>query len=155
MHRLLIPTAVAVGALLVSGLATPVGVQAHDGATGVVKERMDMMKSFSAELKAVARMFKGETAYDPVAVAAAARRIEAHSGAQLLRMFPEGSDDPPSKASDEIWTHWAEFEAKADDLGTRASALAAVADAGPDAARRAFGELAGTCKACHLDFEVD
>lgn len=156
MRRFLIPTVSAgLCALFVLGLAQAPTVQAHDGATGVVKERMELMKALGGEMKKLAAMFKGDTPYDAAAVAATARRIEDHSGGHLLEMFPEGSAGGPSEAADNIWRHWPEFEARADELGTQASALTAVADAGEAEARLAFGRLAGTCKACHQDFKSD
>lgn len=156
MRRFLIPAALAAaGALLVVASMRAPAVQAHAGATGVVKERMEMMKALGGEMKTLAAMFRGDAEYDPQAVAASARRIEDHSGGHLLELFPEGSTGDPSEAADDIWRHWPEFEALADELGTRASALAAVADTGPDQAKAAFGRLASSCKACHQDFKED
>ena len=86
---------------------------------------------------------------------AVAARIERRSGGDMLELFPEGSSGHPSEAKQDIWRHWPEFEAKADELATRASVLAAVADAGKGDARAAFGRLAGTRKACHQDFKED
>ena len=156
MRRFLIPTVSAgLCALLVFGLLPASVVQAHSGATVVVKERMDLMKALGGEMKKLAAMFNGETPFDPAEIAAAASRIEDHSGGHMLRLFPEGSTDHPSEAKADIWRHWPEFEAKADDLGTRASVLAAVADTGEAESRVAFGRLANTCKACHQDFKSD
>ncbi|MDF1793561.1 MAG: cytochrome c [Thalassobaculaceae bacterium] len=155
MSRSLIAVTLVLVAILAYGLQGGAVVEAHSGATGVVKERMDLMKALGGELKALAQMFKGETEFDPVVVEAKARAIEARASSAITSLFPDGSGGAPSKASAEIWSHWPEFEAKADELGTQASALAAVADAGPDAARRAFGKLAGACKSCHQDFEDD
>ena len=156
MRRFLIPTVSAgLCALLVLCLLQAPTVQAHSGATGVVKERMALMKRIGGEMKKIAAMFKGDAAYDPGEIAAAARRIEDGSGGHMLRLFPEGSTGHPSEAKDGIWRHWPEFETRADELGTEASALAAVADTGEAEARTAFGRLAKTCKACHQDFKSD
>lgn len=143
------------GASLLAGIGRPTPVDAHSGATGIVKERMELMKGLGDELKGLARVFKGEEAYDAARVAAAARRIEEGSGDHMLRLFPAGSTQHPSEARNAIWRDWAEFEAAAEDLGTRAAALAAVAGDGPDAARTAFAALAQSCKACHRDFKAD
>ncbi|WP_281685101.1 c-type cytochrome [Thalassobaculum salexigens] len=142
-------------ALFAAALVPAPSVQAHDGATGIVKERMDLMKALGDDVKRLARMFKGETSYDPEAISAVAARIERRSGGDMLELFPEGSSGHPSEAKQDIWRHWPEFEAKADELATRASVLAAVADAGKGDARAAFGRLAGTRKACHQDFKED
>lgn len=155
LRVLMIATGVVFGASLLAGIGRPTPVDAHSGATGIVKERMDLMKGLGDELKGLARVFKGEEAYDAARVAAAARRIEEGSGDHMLRLFPAGSTQHPSEARNAIWRDWAEFEAAAEDLGTRAAALAAVAGNGPDAARTAFAALAQSCKACHQDFKAD
>lgn len=156
MRRILILTAsLSLCALIGVDLAGASCAYAHDGATGVVKERMERMKSLGREVKTLARMFKGGEPYHPAMVAASAKRIEGHAGGRMLRLFPVGSNGHPSEAKEDIWRHWPDFEAKADALGTQASALAAVADAGPDAAAATFGRLVGTCKACHQGFKAD
>ena len=156
MRHSLIPCLLSVAAVMsVADLPGGAAVQAHSNATGVVKERMDLMKSLGGEVKELARMFKGETPYDPRAVAASAKRIENLSGGHMLRLFPDGSTDAPSEAKADIWRHWPEFEAQADDLGTRASILAVFADQGEDQARLAFGRVVDACKSCHQDFKQD
>ena len=156
MRRLLIPAVfTTLCALFVLEMTQAPAVQAHSEATGVVKERMDLMKALGDEVKKLAKMFKGEVPYDAATVAASAARVEDHAGGRMLRLFPEGSTGHPSEAKDDIWRHWPDFEAKADDLGTQASALAAAADGGSDEAKEAFGRLVGTCKACHQDFKSD
>lgn len=128
-------------ALFAAALVPAPSVQAHAGATGIVKERMDLMKALGGDVKRLARMFEGETSYDSEEVSAAAARIDSRAGGDMLELFPEGSSGHPSEATEHIWRHWPEFEAKADELATRASVLAAVADAGKGDARAAFGRL--------------
>ena len=64
---------------------------AHSGATGVVKERMQLMKDIARDTKALGLAFKGTTPYDPVEIAAAAERISEHAGDRLTALFPAGS----------------------------------------------------------------
>ena len=74
--------------LLAAGFALPSGLLAHTGATGVVKERMELMKSVGAAMKVLAKMFKGEEAYDPDAVRKAATQIQGHGGQAITKLFP-------------------------------------------------------------------
>ena len=133
--------------------ATATAVLGHSGATGIVKERMDLMKDVGAQMKAVGKMIEGETAFDPVGAASAARRIADHSRG-VLAMFPEGSNDPPSEALPVIWEEWADFAQLVSDMETRAGALAESAEDAKDAdaIRPQFAALGKTCSACHDDF---
>ena len=59
---------------------------AHDGATGVIKQRMDMMGEIAKAMKSIGQMIKGEQAYNSEVATAAAREIEKHSEG-LLQLF--------------------------------------------------------------------
>jgi len=102
-------------------------VSAHTGATGVVKERMDLMKALGDAMKQLNAMFANEAPYDAEKVKLAAGVIEKHAGDQMTRLFPEGPVEHPSEALPVIWKSWAEFEDWADQLRTYAVALAAAA----------------------------
>ena len=65
------------------------------------------------------------------------------------RLFPEGTNDDPSEAKDEIWSDWERFQEISLDLEMTAGMLASTAAEGMDAAKAPFIEMAGTCKACH------
>ena len=107
---------------------TPVAnVLAHGGATGVVKERMELMKEMKESMKDLSSMFKGEVTYDPALVKQASEVLQATSGEELTRLFPENSLHDPSEAKPEIWTKWKRFQSMADDLNTYSAALAEAA----------------------------
>lgn len=132
---------------------------AHQGATGVVKERMDQMGGVAKAMKALGAMFKGEQPYDAEAARALSSTIAASSGSELSVLFPKHSMDPPTEARHEIWTDWDKFSSLADEMQASALALAkgaanpADGSAGPKPVDL-FRELAGTCKACHQDFRI-
>ena len=129
---------------------------AHGGATGIVKERMEAMKSLGEAGKALAAMAKGETAFDADAVAAQARTMADHAGETMTRLFPEGSLDAPSEALPVIWEDWGRFSALAQTLETTSAQLEAAAyTGGLDAMRPAFAEVAETCGACHKAFRKE
>ena len=75
---------------------------AHEEATGVVKERMDLMECQKDDMKLIGDMAKGKTPFDPAKAAEAARDIETTSG-KIPDLFPEGSTGHPSEAKEEIW----------------------------------------------------
>lgn len=148
MNRRIAAIALLSAALLFGGAAW-----AHKGATGIVKERMDLMKDIAAQMKALKPMVDGKVAYDAAGVAAAAAAIADHA-AKIAPSFPKGSTDHPSEASPRIWTDWNGFEASAEALRTSAAALKADAGKGAQAAMGPFTEMAKTCKGCHEDYRV-
>ena len=132
---------------------------AHGGATGIVKERMDQMVAISKAMKTMAKMVKGEIAYDAVKVRTLSREVSQMGGATLTNLFPRHSMDPPTEARMEIWQDWGRFEQLAFDMQRTGLALsdgAENSDGRGDAGSpfTLFGELAGTCKACHDDFRI-
>ena len=156
---------------------------AHEGATGIVKERMMAMDGVGKAMKEIKAMLRGQKAYDAQSLAVLARRIRDQSGTALTRLFPEDSLRHPSKASPEVWQRWELFESLARDLGTSAEALAVAAEepddkAQPDGASRKdskqsanasagdagpqpeelpmaeFAKLARSCAACHREFRI-
>ncbi len=114
--------------LLVS--ASAVGVLAHGGATGIVKERMDAMGVMSKAVKAMTEMMRGKTEYDPDAIRQGAQIIKSHAGEAMTKLFPEGSMHKPTEARPEIWTDWDRFKELADLLLTFADGLEKAADNG-------------------------
>ena len=100
---------------------------AHEGATGVVGERMRSMEAVGDAMKLISSMFRGQIEYDTDAVREAADAIAGHGGEQLTGLFPEGSLDPPTEALPAIWQDWERFESLAGDLRVFAGALSAAA----------------------------
>lgn len=119
--------AVTTGAAL-AGLS--VTAMAHEGATGVVKERMDAMKSMGEAIKQIKPMMTGEAAYDAEAIRAAAEAIAAEAGGAMTGKFPEGSNAHPSEADPKLWDEWARFEEMAAHLEIAARGLALSAENG-------------------------
>lgn len=125
---------------------------AHMGATGVVKQRMDMMVSLGKAMKSLNAMIRGKTTFDPTAVAGTAKQVQSHS-AQMVKLFPKGSMHMLSEARPEIWSDWEGFERLASSLGVEAGRLA---DAGATGDRKAvatqFRRMGKICSSCHKDF---
>ncbi len=112
-------------ALVATGLtvAATVGVLAHGGATGVVKERMTMMDTLGESLKSLTAMMRGKTPYDENKVRDLARVMRDHGGNNMVKLFPKGSLDKPTEALPAIWEDWDRFETLANQLSDYSSAL--------------------------------
>ena len=123
---------------------------AHEGAEGVVKERMDRFKENKKAMKAI----KGNLAGDTVIIAQKASEIEAWAK-QMVNFFPEGSTQPPSEALPAIWKEFDRFTDLASANEKAAAKLKNLAQSGADtsALSGAFRSLGKTCKDCHNDYK--
>jgi len=126
MHNFKLKVLAAVGALVI--VASTSLALAHGGATGIVKDRMDLMASVGKSMKTITEMFQGDKPFDPETVRIAAAFIGNHGGDQMTRLFPEGSIQGPSESLPAIWQDWEGFSKLADDLTKYAGALAKAAD---------------------------
>lgn len=128
---------------------------AHQGAKGVVKERMDLMTNISKRLKLVVQMIRGKRSFDGNAVAVASTAIAKHAD-EFLKKFPKGSGGHPSEATDNVWKDWKEFSKRSKEMGTAAKALASKGKIAKEKGEilAEFKQLAATCGACHRDFRV-
>lgn len=88
---------------------------AHEGATGVVKQRMHLMKSLGKGMKQMRGMTKGKVALDQQAFINHIQDLKQGS-LQMKQLFPEGSMQPPTEARAVIWKNWEQFENLSDKL---------------------------------------
>ncbi len=132
---------------------TPLAL-AHEEATGVVKERMDLMDTQKEAMKIIGDMAKGAVPFDAAKAAVAARDIEA-TAKEIPDLFPEGTDGHPSEAKPEIWTQWDKFTRESEALGVAATDLVAALEGGADGWRDTFKGVVDACKACHKSFRVE
>ena len=144
----LVGLALALAASTISSL-----VFAHSGATGVMKERMDLMKGMADSMKIMGAMFKGETAFDPAVVMENAGFLVEHAP-MIPEMTPEGSNDHPSEALPVIWQAWYDYVADSDALAEEGAKLVDLVKNGADqaAAREQYVKLGKTCGTCHDRF---
>lgn len=112
-------------ALIISAAA-----YAHNGATGVVKERMDTMGILGKVTKSLTAIMRGDVGYDAELVRKNAAQIQKHAGDSMTKLFPEDSLMKPSEALPAIWSDWEDFEILAMRLEALAVGLAASADNG-------------------------
>ena len=139
--------------VLVSIVST--AVYAHQGATGVIKARMDMMKEVALSMKQLGQIVKGQEDFNKVQVQQAADIISSHA-VKLVELFPEGSSQKPSEAALAIWERRTEFDAIFDEMkvsAERISQSAEIATKG-DELDVDFKILAETCSACHKLYRI-
>lgn len=116
---------------------------AHNGATGVVLERMNGMTAMRDTVAELAPMMQGTIPYDTFIVSEGASVIAGHAGETMLSLFPEGSLEGATYARPEIWSDWQDFAALAEELKTYADALAVAAPNGLEPALPPPGDMAG------------
>lgn len=109
------------GAIALSSLGA--AALAHNGATGVVMERMMGMSAMRDVLKGLAPMMQGQVPYDEQAVRDAAAVLQSHAGSTILGLFPEEAIPATSYAKPEIWSDWPRFEALSEELRLYAEGL--------------------------------
>jgi len=124
--------------------------QAHEGAEGVIKERMDRFKENKESMKAI----KANLGGDASIIAKEALAIKAWA-TQMTDFFPEGSTQSPSEALPAIWENFEDFKARATANAKAAGDLADLARSGTDtsALTNGFKALGKTCKDCHNDYK--
>lgn len=125
---------------------------AHSGATGIVKERMDMFKRSQKNLKAIKSHIRGE---DYGSIAKLADEIREWA-VKMPEYFPEGSNIKPSEASPKIWEDFSGFKRAAMKNETATKKLIAAAEAGDQTAVvEGFKAVASSCKSCHQSYKLD
>ena len=134
-------------------------VLAHGGASGIVKERMDIMLEMKARLKLISQMLEGKKAYSNKEVGRALDYIRRHAGSNMSRMFPTGSGHKPSEADPMIWKNWDEFEKMARSLNHATDDFRAVLPETGKAGRmkevrRQYKRLRKVCKECHDKYRL-
>jgi cytochrome c556 len=125
---------------------------AHEGATGVVKERMELMKQQQKDAKLISDMIKGKAKFDTAKAVAAARDLVTTSQ-KIPDLFPKGSDGHPSEALPAVWTDWDQFTGDAKDLETVAGKLGETLESNGDW-KSDFAKVSEACKSCHESFRM-
>ena len=118
------------GAIALSSLGA--AALAHNGATGVVMERMMGMSAMRDVMKDLAPMMQGQVPFDEGAVRAAATVLQSHAGDNMARLFPVEPIPASSFAKPEIWSDWARFDALSEELRLYAEGLEVAAVNGLD-----------------------
>lgn len=134
-------------------VGTPTESIAHQGAKGVVKERMEIMTAISKNLKIAVQMLRKKIPFDAQAISKVSTSIAEHAR-QIPKLFPEGSGGKPSEVRPRVWKEWDEFvkmsknmEKYAEELSAKSRSAKSLADLKPE-----FKKLITTCRSCHAKF---
>lgn len=140
-------TVVAVTAALTVGAAL-----AHEGATGIVRDRMAMMQNMDLQLRAIQAMLSGWAQFDLAALGKHVASLH-ESCHQSEGLFPAGSEDRRSRATPAVWDNPKAFREEFRKLHAASEALVEIAADGDriDIAV-ATGDLQKTCEGCHATF---
>ena len=120
-----------------------------------ISDREAIMKERGQLIGGLAKMAKGEAAFDAAAVQTALEGLQANEAKfDIAALFPAGSDQGDTEASPKIWEDMAGFQA-AEDKYKAAVATAASAPAQDVAALgKQVGELGQGCGGCHEVFRI-
>lgn len=128
---------------------SPLSINAHTGATGVVKERMDGFKAAKKSMRTLKSAIRSE---DFTTIEREASSL-ALWFSDLDSRFPAGSNPSPSEALDIIWEEFDQFSSIANDTRNSARMLAQAAiNSDTETAKSSYFDLAASCKACHNDY---
>ena len=122
---------------------------AHEGATGVVKERMDKFKMSKTMMKQINVSLREN---DFENIEKSAQKLLSWSK-EMSKYFPEGSDVSPSEASKNIWLDPNGFSKAIKNFEEASLELVNQAQAeNSEDSIQSFRNLANTCKGCHQKF---
>jgi cytochrome c556 len=124
---------------------------AHDHATGVVKERMEMMESMAKRMKAIRERIDRKR--DLAAIKSDAEAI-ASQAPHLVHLFPPGSTQKPTDARGTIWQQWPDFERKANELEAESKKLMTAAPDDYGVMSAQVRAVTQTCVACHEKYRT-
>ena len=135
--------------LLISGFFSISPLLAHEGAKGIVKERMDKFKMSKKIMKTIHKSIQNE---DFRTIEKSVTTLHNWSK-EMIKYFPEGSDEAPSEASADIWLDPQGFKKAVNNFELASLKLINNSkEKNFDETVDSFRSLAGTCKGCHQKF---
>ena len=123
----------------------------HEHATGVVRERMELMTDMGERLLAISKRLRANKELDRIA--ADARAIK-DASEKIASQFPPGSTQAPTAAKPVVWQQWDDFSEKARKLRAEAEKLSTTSASDGDALRSQFRAVAFACDGCHETYRV-
>lgn len=129
---------------------------AHEGATGIVKKRMDGMIIMRDQTRKVADMFKGKAVFNSKEIESAAILFVQH-GKRIPQLFPETRESQTldhSEALPLIWLQWDDFKGLSDRLVIDSEALKKLLADTRDQSilKKAFFDTTRSCSGCHKKY---
>jgi cytochrome c556 len=135
-----------IAALAAATASAGLAHEGHEHATGVVRERMELMTDMGHRLVAMSKRLRANQELDRIPKDA--RAINELAG-KIAPEFPPGSTQFPTAAKAAIWKNWADFSEKAKTLEAEAAKLAATSASDGKALRAQFLAVAFACDGCH------
>ncbi len=122
---------------------------AHEGAKGIIKERMEKFKMSKNLMR---KINKGLQNNNFIIIEKSAQTLLNWS-IKMPNFFPEGSDTPPTEASSDIWLDPKGFKIAIKNFELASLELIAQSKSeNVDMTVSSFRKLAQTCKGCHQKF---
>ena len=122
---------------------------AHEGATGIIKERMDKFKASKSIMREINKSFASK---DFNKIKTGASKLNKW-GLEMENFFPNGSNTLPSEANENIWLEPEKFKVAIENFTQASANLIKITDEKDlDKTIAAFRSLADTCKGCHKKF---
>ena len=135
--------------LLISNIASLTPLFAHEGAKGIVKERMDKFKMSKKMMQTIHKSIQNE---DFETIENSATTLH-NWGKEMIRYFPEGSDGAPSEASADIWLDPEGFKKAVNNFEVASLKLIDISkEKDFEKTVDSFRSLVGTSKGCHQKF---
>ena len=138
-------------AAMLASAAIALPARSHVGATGVVKERMEVMEALGRQMKAINARIRRKM--EAAAIKKDAAAI-ATSAAHIPHLYPAGSAHGPTEAKATIWQNFADFERKAKALEEESNKLAATDAEDFRALELQARAVSRTCSACHESYRM-
>lgn len=153
LGRVLIFTAMS--SILTAVVSQPVLADNDGPATGVVKQRRDLMEDTGKNMKAIKRMIQGSEPFNADKLAFHAANIEKAS-TYIPTLFPKGSLQRLSEAKPRIWQDWKRFTSDAERLYYESGQLKGAAKSGDKRAiMQKFVAVGKACRSCHTNFREE
>ena len=146
--RLSLILAIAFALAIMADLSNTV---AHEHATGVVKERMDLMEGMAKRMKAIRERIEAKR--DLGLIKADAEAI-ASSAPHVVHLFPPGSSQRPTEARSTIWRNWSDFERWARTLEAESKKLSETRMDDAVALGAQVRAVTQACGGCHEKYRV-
>jgi cytochrome c556 len=128
---------------------------AHQGATGVVKERMNLMEDIKEDMKFIKKTVSEKDPENTAELQKTIRSLKSSSD-KILPLFPEGSLQHPTEALPEIWQQWIEFKKLVQDLGAGLDRLGETIQSGNRKTIKAqLKTISKSCSSCHDKFREE
>jgi cytochrome c556 len=143
----LIATSILAAAIISTALAH----EGHEHATGVVRERMELMTDMGKRMLATSKRLRANK--DLEGVTNDARAIH-ELASKITPLFPVGSTQFPTAAKPAVWQEWDDFNNKAKVLEKESEKLISANTKDGDALRAQFRAVAFACDGCHEKYRV-